>query len=230
MITVDEFKKVLPKNAKDSVSQELIDKINLMLNDTELSQNYRDNLLGFTSVMADGKYKLDDYLNAVKYVSYKLLGDSNVTAYVKTFPDRYNKLVSEGKDSKTISSYVSAYNSNKLVSGIYEQSMIPTWLMNAENFQKAINVQVDLMLNAKSEKVRSDAADSVLTHLKRPEATKVELSIGVKENSVISELEATTKALVNQQRAMLESGRMTANDIALAPIIINSESEVIDVQ
>lgn len=230
MITVDEFKKVLPKNAKDSVSQELIDKINLMLNDTELSQNYRDNLLGFTSVMADGKYKLDDYLNAVKYVSYKLLGDSNVTAYVKTFPDRYNKLVSEGKDSKTISSYVSAYNSNKLVSGIYEQSMIPTWLLNAENFQKAINVQVDLMLNAQSEKVRSDAADSVLTHLKRPEATKVELSIGVKENSVISELEATTRALVNQQRAMLESGKMTANDIALAPIIINSDSEVIDVQ
>lgn len=230
MITVDEFKKVLPKNAKDSVTQELIDKINLMLNDTELSQNYRDNLLGFTSVMADGKYKIDDYLNAVKYVSYKLLGDSNVTAYVKTFPDRYNKLVSEGKDSKTISSYVSAYNSNKLVSSIYEQSMIPTWLLNAENFQKAINVQVDLMLNAQSEKVRCDAADSVLTHLKRPEATKVELSIGVKENSVISELEATTRALVEQQRAMLESGRMTANDIALAPIVINSDSEVIDVQ
>ena len=64
---------------------------------------------------------------------------------------------------------MTSYNKNKLVNLILEQSMIPSWVLNQDMYQKALNVQCELMLTANSEKV-SDAANSILTHLKPPQS------------------------------------------------------------
>jgi len=81
-----------------------VETINSLSADPMLREAFRDNLISYTGVLQDGKYKVTDYINAVKYVSYKLLGASNSEAYQKTFPDRWQRLVDEGADSKTISS------------------------------------------------------------------------------------------------------------------------------
>lgn len=47
----------------------------------------------------------------------------------------------------------------------------------------------DLMDNADSEKVRSDSANALLNHLKKPDNLKVELDIGVKEGSELANLQ-----------------------------------------
>ena len=226
MLTAEQFKAALPEKVKKSVNQELIDQINATLSDPEMYESYRDNLLSYTSVLSNGKYKIQNYVDAVRYVSHKLLGASNLDAYVKTFPDKYQRFLQDGVASKDIASYVSAYHKSKLVMAILQQTLTPSWVLNADLYQKALNVQADLMINAKSEMVRTTAANSLLAQLKAPEATKVELDIGLKQDGTIEALREATEALVAQQRAMILSGSSNAQEIAHSRIINGEVLEV----
>ena len=228
MLTLDQFKLALPDKVKKSINQELIDQINNTLSDPEMFEQYRDNLISYTKVMADGKFKVTQYIDAVRYVSFKLMGCTNIEAYTKTFPDKYQRFVQQGVTAKDIASYVTAYNKSKLVNLIFEQTLIPTHVLNQDLYQRALNVQADLMINAKSEKVRCDAANSLLTQLKAPEVKKVELDIGVKEDSSIAALRATTLELARQQRLMVESGAMNAQEIAHGKLIIDVTPEIVE--
>jgi hypothetical protein len=219
LITQEQLERVLPKQHRGRITEEVIQEINNIMGDEVVRESFRDNLLGYTNVIGDGRFKIQDYINAVKYVSYKLLGSSNIEAYAKTFPARYQRLVDEGASSKDISAYSTAYNKNQLVNKIYEQTLVPTHVLNADVYQKAINVQAHLMLHANSEKVRTDAANSLLNHLKKPEAAKIELDIGYKEDRSIQELREATMALARQQRELIESGTLNARDIAHSKII-----------
>jgi hypothetical protein len=223
-LTIDQFKQALPDKVKKSVNQELIDQINSTLSDPEMYEAYRDNLLSYTRVMADGRFKVSEYINAVKYVSHKLMGATNIEAYSKTFPDKLVRFAAQGVQSKDIASYVTAYNKSKLVNLIFEQTLIPSYVLNQDLYQRALNVQAELMVSAKSEKVRSDAANSLLTQLKMPEKHKVELEIGVREDSSIAALRQATLELARQQRLSMEAGQMNAQQVA------HSKLEVVDVQ
>jgi hypothetical protein len=224
VLTVEQFKQVLPDKVKKSVNQELIDQVNTTLSDPEMFEAYRDNLLSYTRVMSDGRFKITSYIEAIKYVSHKLMGATNIEAYIKTFTDKYNRFLAQGVTPKDIASYVTAYNKSKLVNLIFEQTLIPSYVLNQDLYQKALNVQADLMITSKSDKVRCDAANSLLTHLKMPETQKVELEIGVREDSSIAALRETTLALSRQQRLMVEAGMMNAQQVA------HSKLMVIDVQ
>ena len=219
LMTLEQFQKALPDKMRKTVNQELVDSINTVLNSPDMYEAYRDNLLSYMSVLNDGKYKIMDYVNAVKYCSHKLMGSTNLDAFIKTFPDRYNNYVANGTSSKDIASYITAYNKNKLVNSIMEQSLIPSWVLNQDMYQAALNVQFGLMNTAVSEKVRSDAANSLLNHLRPPEVQKVSLDIGVKENSTIDVLRQTTLELVSMQRKMIEANAMTVIDVAESRII-----------
>jgi hypothetical protein len=223
-LTVEQFQRALPDKVKKSVNQELIDSINSTLSDPEVFEAYRDNLLSYTKVMADGRFKVQEYINAVRYVSHKLMGCTNIDAYTKTFPDKYTRFVSQGVLPKDIASYVTAYNKSKLVNLIFEQTLIPSYVLNQDLYQKALNVQAELMIGAKSEKVRTDAANSLLSHLKMPEVHKVELDIGIKEDSSIAALRAATMELAQHQRMSIGSGQMSAQEVAHAKL------EIIDIE
>lgn len=227
-LSVEQFRHALPDNLKKTVNQELIDKINKTLSDPEMYENYRDNLMSYTKVLNDGRFKMDSYVDAVKYVSHKLMGSTDIDAYVKTFPDKYQDFLQRGVSGKDIASYVCAYNKGKLVNLIREQTLIPTWILNQDLYQKALNVQAELMITAKSEKVRSDAANSLLTHLKQPETTKVQLDIGVKETSVIGDLRASVMALTAVHRDQIRAGMRTAQEVAHSSLVVDVEAR--DVQ
>ena len=223
-LTIDQFKQALPDKVKKSVNQELIDQVNTTLAEPELFEAYRDNLLSYTRVMSDGRFKVQEYINAVRYVSHKLMGSTNIEAYTKTFPDKYQRFVQQGVQAKDIASYVTAYNKSKLVNLIFEQTLIPSYVLNQDLYQKALNVQAELMVSANSEKVRTDAANSLLTHLKMPEKQKVELEIGIKEDSSIAMLRAATLELARQQRLTMEAGQMNVREVA------HSKIQVVDVE
>jgi len=107
---------------------------------------------------------------------------------------------------------------------LLEQSMIPTWVVNADMYQKAINVQAQLMITAKSEKVRTDAANSLLTHLKQPETVKMKLDVEVKQDDSINELRRAVTDLAIAQKEAIQVGVTDATRIAKAKII-SGESE-----
>ncbi len=227
MLTIEQFRDVLPDKVKKSVSQELVDQINTTLANPDEYENYRDNILSYTRVMQDGRFKIPDYLNAVRYVSFKLMGSSNIEAYRKAFPDKMLRFANENVSAKDISSYVNAYNNTKLVNLIFEQTLIPSYILNQDLYQKALNVQAQLMVGAFSEKVRTDAANSLLSHLKMPEKQKVELDINVKEDSSINMLRQATLQLVAQQRLSISAGQSTAGDIASNTLVMVESSDVV---
>lgn len=226
--TIDQFKSALPATLKKSVNQSLIDKINKTLNDPDMYETYRENLLSYTKVMGEGKFKVSNYIDAVKYVSHKLMGKTNMDAFSATFPDKIQRWMAQGVASKDMASYVTAYNKSKLVNLIMEQTLVPSWVLNQDLYQKALNVQAELMMSANSEKVRSDAANSILTHLKQPETQKMELNVGVKEDSSIASLRQATMELAKQQRLAVESGALNAQEVAHSAIVIDGEAEARD--
>lgn len=229
MLTIEQFKAALPDKVKKSVNQELIDQVNATLNDPDMYENYRDNLISYTKVMSDGRFKIQEYISAVKYVSHKLMECTNLEAYSKTFPDKIQRFVTQGVVAKDIASYVSAYNKSKLVNLIFEQTLIPSYVLNQDLYQKALNVQAELMVSAHSEKVRQEAANSLLTHLKMPEIKKVELDIGIKEDSSITALRQATLELVANQKLLIQAGQSTASKVAESKIISNVvDAEIID--
>lgn len=214
VLTTEVLERALPAKFQNSLNQDLLDQINKTLTDPDLQEAYRDNFLSYLNVLNDGRFKITDYINAVKYTTQKLMGNSNVVAYSKTFPDRYTSMLQRGLSNKEMSSIITVYNKSKLVNLIMEQSIIPSWIINQHLHQQALNVQADLMVNASSEKVRSDAANSILTHLKPPEVTKVELDIGIKQDDEIADLKTLTAELAAQQLRLIQGGVMTAKSAA----------------
>ena len=222
-LTIEQFKQALPDKVKKSINQELIDQINTTLGDPDMYETYRENMLSYASVMADGKFKLSGFISAVKYASHKLMGKTNIAAYSVTFPEKIQDWATRGVEAKDVASYVAAFNSSKMVTRIMEQALIPSWVLNQDLYQKALNVQAELMQSANSEKVRTDAANSLLTHLKMPETQKVELSVGVKPDSSIDALRKATMDLVAHNNLQIRAGVANAQQIAHQPLIIDME-------
>lgn len=227
MLTVEEFKAALPPNLKKSVNQTLIDQVNQTMADPDFYEQYRENLLSYTQVMQEGKFKVTNYLSAVKYVSYKLMGKTNMQAYTLVFPDKILRFHNQQVSEKDISSYVCAYNKSKLVNLIYAQTLIPVHVLNMDTHQKAINHLAHLMLHARSEMVQQQAAKTLVETLKPPEVQKVELDIGVKEDSTIDQLRKATMELAAAQRDQIRAGMFNAQEIAHSKVI---QGEVIDAE
>lgn len=218
MFSLDDVERALPPQLKGKMTPEIVNNLNLVIQDANFAEQVRNNLVSYTSVLSEGKFKLEDYMNAVIYVSFKLMGYTDRECYERTFPNRIAELVARNVSSKDIAAYVSAYNRGLLVNKIYEQTLIPTWVLNQDVYQKAINTQMEIMVNGKSETNRMKAADSILNHLKRPEASKVELSIGMKESDEVNDLKEAMRKLTETQRAMIAAGT-TTREIAHQRII-----------
>lgn len=213
-VSIEELKSTLPAQLKKNVSPTVMARVNEVLGDPEVFETYRENLLGYSHVLQHGRFKMVNYVDAVKYVSYKLMGKNSKPAFALVFPEKMHRWASEGVESKDQASYITAYNGSKLVNLIYEQTLIPVHVLNRDNYQRAINTQIELMLTAKSEMVRATAANSVLTHLKPPETTKVDINISSDSDSAIEALAAATMEMVNAQKAQLKSGLVNAQDLA----------------
>ena len=217
VLTKEQLQASMPKKFRHNVTDEMIDFINTTEGD-EFRDIYKENLVGFADVIEGGRYKMLDYINAVKFVSYKLIGDSNTIAYAKTFPDRYQRLVDKNTPMKTISSFSTAYNKGDLVHKILERTLVPVHILNMDIHQEAINTQAELMRSAKSETVRQKAAECLIMQLKAPEAAKIEVDVNY-SNSSIDDLRETTRALAQQQLQMRKSGAVTAEHVAHSDII-----------
>ena len=206
-LSIDQFKRCLPSNLKGNVTEEIVERFNEVLNDPIAREAIADNLLGFTNVISQGKFKLESYFYAVKYVTYTSMGDTNIQAYRKTFPQRVQDLIDKGTPDKDINSMVSAYNKSKLVTLLFESMMIPTYILNQDVFQEAINVQRKLMLDPTVKPlVRCQAAKALMDTLKPPEVKQMELAVSVKETDTVTELRKATTELAKAQIDALRKG------------------------
>lgn len=207
------------------ITQDFLDKIEASVTNSEVAEQFKENFVTYLNVLSKGKYKMDDYISAVKYVSYKLLGYSNIKAYAATFPDRYQRLKDEGQQQ--IEAFVSMYARGKLVNQIFEQTMVPTYVLNAPLHQEALN---ELAMMIKDPDVRGmtkvKACEAILQHTKQPEVVKGELTIGIEQSDTINDLREIVENLADTHRVLLEKKGMTLKEIAEGSIIDAEYSEV----
>lgn len=203
------LREVVPNTLRSFVSPELENKIVNLLPDPVIRDHIEKNMISYAGILKEVNVDLDTYLHAIAYCTHKLMGDARVTAYAKAFPNKYATLVASGAKPAVINRYAVSFENTKLVASIMEQSIVPTWILNQDIYQKAINVQAELMLTAHSEKVRSDAANSLLTHLARPEKVAPLVNINVGSTNELDSLKQAMVDLALNQQHRIQTGTPT---------------------
>ena len=219
-LEIEAVKKLVPKGQRTLITQAFLDKLEASVSNPIVAETFKDNFISWLSVMQTGKYKMDDYISAVKYVSHKLLGKSNIDAYAATFPERYQRLKDEGQTQ--IDAYCSMYNKNKLVMQIYEQTIVPTHVLNAPLHQEALTELARMLKDPKcTGMIRVKACETILNYTKAPEIIDHKLTIGVEQQETIADLRAVTEELASTFRYALEKGK---------PLKEVAEASIIDVE
>ena len=218
MLTVPEVLSIVPRQHKSKITQEFIDTLNGMVKDPIMAEVYQKNVITYADVLRDGRFKLTDYVNAVMYVSYKMMGLGNLAAYQKVFPDKCRDMVARNLSQKDMQAYAAMFNKNKLVTLIYEQTLIPDHIMYASVRHRAIAAQANL-LNSSNEHVVQKAADSLMNHLKAPESAKISIEMGAKDSGVLSDLTNALNVLSKKQSDAIAIGSHSVKEIAHSRII-----------
>lgn len=216
MLTLEVVRDSLPANFRNNITEHMVDQLNSLSSDPEEARYIRENFVSFSQVLMEGRYKVGDYVKAVMYVSHKVMGKSNMASYIATFPERYQSMIDRKKEPKDISSIVTAYNKGALVTKVMERAIVPSWILNQGMFQTALQTQHDLMTNeGVSDKVRCEAANSLLSHLAKPIVNKAELKIEIGLNDGMAALEASLIEMSERQlNSIAHDPNICADDIA----------------
>lgn len=229
LMEVESFKKIYPRKVNQETAEQCVKLINESIQgmDFMMREHYRDTLISVFDILdgSNGKYKFTDYLNAVKFVTYKLAGHTDVRAYAMTFPERIDRMAQEKVPTSHLYVYASGYAKNKLVVDIQSKLIVPTHILFQDIFHQAVKVQATIMNDdSVSPKVRVEAANSLMTHLKQPEVKKAELQVNTNDSGVIGQLADALSNLSKGHQELLAQGKTTLKDISEA-VIIEVEDE-----
>ena len=215
---VEVVKKLLPRGHRSMITQEFLDTIENSVSNTLVAEAFKDNFITYLNVLSSGKYKMESYINAIKFVSFKLMNYSDIDAYAGTFPQKFQHLKDEGQEQ--IAAYVSMFANGKLVKQIYEQTVIPTYVLNAPLHQETINVLADMIRDPTVRGMtKVKACETILSYTKRPEVAKGELSINIEQGDTINELREVVEQLAETHKILLEKKNVKLKEVASTRIV-----------
>lgn len=215
----EQILQAVPESKRHLITEDLLSTIEEATKVEGVGEAMLENFLTYASVLQTGNYSMHNYINAIRFITHKLSGVSNLRAYTLAYKDKYaslrakySSLTIEEFHSK-ISPYVHAVAKGKLVSTILSQVQIPMRILNLGLLQEALNVEAELMRNAKSETVREKAANTLINYLGQDEG-KVELQITADKSDMIAKWEEAMKGIVRDKRLAVQQGadlKMIAN-------------------
>ena len=210
-IDAEKLKKLLPKGVNYKVTDEIINLIGAMEDETGLFQDYmEESLLSHLPVLREVKISLREYIDAIKFCNLKK-AMSNEKAWEIVFPARHKKLKDEGRK---ISSHVSMYNQNNIVTKIDAQMMLDLSVQYAPLLHEAIKKQVDIMHDPEASfMVQHLASKTIIETVKPLQEQKVDIKIGQSDEAKVATQKMYTKmeeVALNQQK-MLEAGHSLAD-------------------
>jgi hypothetical protein len=220
---------------KNAITQELVDVLNEVKDEAEFQgEPLLNTAVVYEKLMINNKASVREFVDAIRFCAYLVTMDDNYTeAYKKTF--YYRDFVKEriSADTKSIkyaelTSAASRYRrNNKLVADLLVYSQAPLEIMFLGWRYKAVGVLADTMMNAKLDRDKINAAKELLVATKGPETKRIELDIGVKENSAIASLNEQLSVMAGKQVMLLESGARELSDFgSLKP----KQEDVVDAE
>ena len=234
-LTKEDIQRAMP-NRKNSITDEIVDIINRSQTEPEFQgESLLQTAVTYENVLAQNKTGIKQYLNAIRFCSYLIAMDDNFTeAYKKTFFDTdfvKNRMECDTNSVKyrELTSAASRYRKSKLVVDILTVSQVPLHLMFTGMQYKALGVLNEVMMTAKLDRDRINAAKEILTATKAPEHVKIDLDVGVKENSAVQQLNEQLAQMASKQKLMLESGTQTLDEFGAMKVkaddVIDAEVE-----
>lgn len=231
LVTLDEVKRAMPKK-KNFITQEAVDIINESINDPEFQgESLLQTASTYEAVLKGARASVPEYLNAIRFCAYIATNNSNYTeAYKKVFADRefvqerINLNTSDPKYAE-LTSAASRYRRTKLVTDILTASQVPLDLIFTGHRYKAIGVLADVMENGRYDRDRVNAAKELLAATKGPENVKIELDVGIKEDSAVQQLNDQLAQMAARQKSMLESGASNLEEFGNMKVI---DAEVVE--
>lgn len=193
--------------------------------DSHIREVYRDNLIQFVDVFNGQGVNFKKYMLAVKFCTYRLLGDTILEAYEKTFPLKVRNWRIEKRSSRYMDAAASQFSRSLLVTKIMQRSLVPVHILNMDLHQEAINKQAELMRTAKSEMVRMKAAECLIRELKQPEEQKVSIDVNHRSDA-LDELKKVTRDLALAQRKAISQGSVEVIDVVEAEIVSQDEGTI----
>jgi hypothetical protein len=233
-VTMEDMKRLFPKK-KESITEELVTIINDANNNPFFSgDEFMNTIITYKDVMEKQKASLKDYLAAIRFCAYLESEDYNLTeAYKKSHC--HTEFVRERLDSPTnsaeykqLTNAASRYRKRPLIVQILTQSQLGLHLMFQGEQYRAINVLSDIMVNGRSEMARVAAAKELLANTKAPETHKLELDIGIRNESAMESLNAQLAQFALQSMEQLKNGRVdlsTLGAMTVAEEVIDAEVE-----
>ena len=213
VITKEEIQKALPSR-KNTITDELVALLNASQTEPEFQgESLLQTATTYEQLMVKNKASLRQYLDAIRFCAYMIsLNDNATEAYKKTFyyRDFVKERLNEPSDSSKYVELVSAANRYKvtsnLVKDIMTYSQLPIKLMFRGYGYEAMGVLHQIMHYGKLDRDRVAAAKEILNMVKDDETLKIELDIGVKENSAIVQLNEQLAHFAHQSLIHLQHG------------------------
>lgn len=214
-LSYEELKERLPMNQGRLLSTRVVDMINEINSSEDFHRDqFIENMISYSSVLTTGRYKIEDYLKAVEFCSYKACGDTQLIAYQKTFRDEIAIKLRTTSRSPDFTSAASNYAKGKLVVGIMAQAQVPLNLFFAQEKFKLVGVLLDLAYTSKNERIKMESADKALGHLVDPTDNKIEIDLNVNQDSGVKSLEAKMDNLARLAVENITNGNMSVKELA----------------
>lgn len=212
-LSLADVQRAIPSR-KRTVTQEIVDIINASNNEAEFQgESLIDTMATYEKVI-EGRagVSVKDYIHALKFCAYLITFEDNYTeAYRKTFRDREfvkaRALSPTDSDKyRELTTAASRYRRSKLVVDILTASQVPLHMLFTGARYKVLGILLDRAENSKLDRDKINASKEFLAATKGPDDLKIELDIGVKENSAIEQLNEQLAIMAAKQRRLLESG------------------------
>ena len=232
-VTVARLKNLFP-GKKGTITQETADIINHTQNSPEFDGHKMiNNMVSLQGVMSKNSSSMVEFIDAIKFCAFLEADDNFIEAYKKTFSHRDFVQARMEADTvspqyKELSSAASRYRKSPIIVDILTQANVPLYLMFQGTTYEAVNVLATEMVEAPYAKDRISAAKAILEHVKPPENVKIELDVGIKENSAVQNLQDQLAQFASSTVIHLESGSANLKELgAMSPA---SEEDIIDVE
>lgn len=234
MTTLEEVKRSMPLKS-GFITQEAVDIINNSVNDPEFQgESLLQTASIYENVLKGSRSSVPEYLNAVRFCAYLSTNESNYTeAYKKVFMDREfvkirTMLPTDDPKYAELTSAASRYRRTKLVVDILTVSQVPLDMIFGGYRYKALGVLAEVMMDGKFDRDRVSAAKELLAATAGAEHIKIELDIGVKEDSAVQQLNDQLSVMAARQTKLLSSGAATLEQFG--NLKVAREGEVVEAE
>lgn len=217
-LTVAKIKKFLPKGTSVRLTEEIVEKLTHVEQETGIDQGlFEEQLLSYLHLMEAGA-GIEKLANAIKFCNLRMLPKmGNEKAWMIVFPEKTKEILERGEDC---SSFASMYNSTKMVREISKLLLVPVYISHAPvhiaMHKKLYDLSNGIGANKRdyvSPTVQMNASIALMEATRMPEDNSIELKIGMSDDAKSVQLGLTEQLarMAEIQLQRLEKGENIAD-------------------